>query len=421
MKYIRNLFLASLIALAAICTYPSCSIAEQSNDSLTMTKEDYEKLLKRVKELEDELKRLKKLESELSELRKKIEEAAPPEDNDEVGLVTEEPRKFLNLFGERSDDVPSLDLYGFFSVSFNYSNRMKRGRFTFDGIELEPRFNLFEELQVGIDLEFREPNPDEDDLYVEQAFVSWAPYAEKRFEVTMGRYNSIVGIEAPDQSRNLLATHSYMYNYLLPADQTGLIVALGGGGDWRFFTAVSNSFGYNDKGQRISTDNNYDKTWTVRAEYRPGELTAIGLNLIAGPEKDDDNSDYRYTVDLDFQCACHDVYYIGVEVLYGFEENELGENPSWWGAMGIVNFKFSKALDVSLRLEYLDDLDEGSRLGKLSTGYGPRIWSGALALRFHPLTNMDFVLEYKVDGGTSEYFEPDNTQRTFTVSVTVEF
>ena len=420
MKFKFRLLLPFLVFLLVMSQGITCAIAETNNTAQPASKEDVEKLLKRIQELEAEIGRLKKLERELAELKAAVEKAIPPEETDEINLVVEPPRKFLGLFGEQTDTVPSLDLSGFMTVSFKYTNIEKRGRFTFDVIEIDPRFNLFEELQVVVDLEFREPTPEEDDFYVEQAFVAWAPYADNSLEITMGRFNSILGIEKPDPPNNFLASHSFLYNKMLPADQTGAMIAYEAG-DMRLFFAATNSFGYDNSGERISTDNNFDKTWTVRLEYRPSEQMALGLNLIAGPEHDDDNSQYRYTIDADFQCACVDVYYLGVEVLYGFEESEIGNEPSWWGVMGIANYTFSQQLEVSLRLEYVDDFDGGAKLGATAPGRGPRIWSGALALRFHPLTNMDFVMEYKVDGGDDAYFEPDNNQRTFSVMVTVEF
>ena len=396
------------------------AIAEEQSDTITIPRSEFEAIQKRLKELEAEMKKMRRIEKELKELKKKFERIAPSVESGEESLVIEPPRKFLGLFGEISETVPSLDLSGFVTVSYRHTNIENRGRFTFDVVEINPRFNLFEELQIGMDMEFSEPTPDEDDFYVEQAFIRWVPYTDKPFEITMGRFNSILGIEHPDPSNRLLATTSLLTANFIPGDQTGAVIAWKRD-NFRVFLAAANSFGYNNKGERISTDNNFDKTWTVRVEWRPADLKALGVNFVAGPERDGNNHDYRYVVDLDYQCACEDVYYVGLEFLYGFEENEIAGDASWWGMMGIFNYRFSQQLDASVRLEYVNDADGGSQLGILSSGRGAKLWSAALALRFHPLTNMNIVLEYRHDNGTDEFFVSEEFQNTFSVQVTVTF
>ncbi len=412
-----------LLALLSLSFALPAARAEEGGDSSTVTvsRKEYEELLRRLRRMEDELKRLRRVERELDSLRRKLEESEGKTAEDEQPVVVvEEPRRFLGLFGEKSETVPSLDLSGFITVAYRYSNAEEHGRFTFDGIEVETRFNVFEELQVGADIEFREALPDEDDFYVEQAFIAWAPWMDRQVEITMGRFNSIVGIEAVDPPDKLLVSDSLFTEHLVPGDLTGAMVA------WRLntlrlFLACTNSAGFDDEGRRISNDNNYDKTWTVRLELRPGEREAFGLNLMAGPEHDDNNHDYRYTADVDYQCFCDEVYYAGFELQFGVEENAAGHNPSWWGVMGVFNYTFSKRMDFSVRAEYVDDSDGGARFGLLPSGKGPKLWSTAFALRFHPLTNMNIVLEYRLDSGDDEYFDAGHAERMFSAQVSVRF
>jgi hypothetical protein len=393
-----------------------CACAE--DETVTMTKQQYEELMKRLANLEKEVEKLKKAQQEIEQEKKEEVTKQPTE---EEAVVVEPARKFLGLFGEESETVPSLDLAGHICVKFEYSNLEREGRFTFSSLEVSPRFNLFEELQVGADVDFSEPSPSEDDLYVEQAYIAWAPYAEKRFEVTMGRFNSIIGIESSDAPDSFLASRSFVAEYLTPGDQTGIMVAYGYH-DVNLFGAMTNSYGYNEAGDKISSDNNNDNTWTVRVEFRPSERSAVGINALVGPEQDDNDKDYRVTMDVDFQFSAADFFYIGGEVLYGVEEFSEDSDASWLGAMLIGNFTFSKMLDVSLRIEYLDDLDSGTRLGKTKAdGYGYRVWSSAVALRYHPLTNLDIKLESRYDGGDEGFYDPESHKSTFSVQVSVKF
>ncbi|MDZ7816808.1 MAG: outer membrane beta-barrel protein [Planctomycetota bacterium] len=416
---------ALTIFFAALLFVSPNAAAEQDatdseSDTVTLTREQYQKLLERLDKLEKEVKDLKETADEKKKPSTEHDETVPGE-VDEADVVVEPPRKFLGLFGDQSEGVPSLDLSGFIVVEFGYTNFEKDGRFNFEGIEIEPRFNLFEELQVGADLEFSEPRKNEDDFYVEQAYIAWAPYYDRQLELTMGRFNSIIGIEDPDPARNLMATESFFSEHLIPADQTGLMVA------YRFrsirlFGVASNSFGYDDAGDRIASDNNRDNTYTGRFEWRPSDDHAIGLNIVAGPERDLNNHDYRVTFDIDYQHAVKDFYYIGLEVLYGTEENDSGNDPSWFGAMAIANFDFSKQLDTAIRLEYVDDSDGGARFKSTDgNGNGSKVWSAAAALKFHPLDNMDIVLEYRFDSGDEGFFEPEDNRKTFTIEVRVTF
>ncbi|GAB4150254.1 MAG: hypothetical protein Kow00107_00700 [Planctomycetota bacterium] len=410
-KYALTIFVLLLLFV------PGSSFAE--DETVTLTKKQYEELLQRLDKLEKEIERLKNEQKKLQEEKEKNEQ--PDKPAEEEAIVLEPPRKFLGLFGEESETVPSLDLSGHICVKFEYSNIEKQGRFTFSSLEVSPRFNLFEELQVGADLDFSEPRPDEDDFYVEQAYIAWAPYSEKQLEVTMGRFNSILGIEAPDPPDNLMASRSFMSEYLVPGDQTGVLIAYSYF-DVNLFAAMTNSYGYDGSGERISSDNNSDNTWTVRVEFRPSDDSSVGLNAVVGPEQDNDDKDYRVTLDLDAQFAVKDFFYIGGEMLYGIEEFSEGADASWFGGMLMGNFTFSKMLDVSLRLEYIDDLDGGTRFGKANSyGYGYRVWSSAIALRYHPLTNMDIKLEYRYDGGDEGYYAPETHKSTFSVQVSVKF
>jgi len=396
-------------------------LARGEDSAVALSKEDYQKLLKRIAEMEKEIDRLKNVEKELKQIKDRLDKAqeeAKPAD-EESPVTVEPPMKFLGLFGEESETVPSLDLSGNISVAFRYSNSLKRGQFTFEGLEIDPRFNLFDELQVGVDLHFTESDPTTDNFYVEQAFIAWAPYGGK-VELTLGRFNSIVGIEKPDPVLVFLPSRSIMRQSFDPGDQTGVLAAYALG-KFRIFTAITNSFGYNDLGQMISTDNNFDKTYTIRLEYRPSDASALGLNVVAGPEHDGDNRDYRWTVDVDFQHAIQGFFYVGAEAQWGTEEQKTGGNASWWSAQGIFNYTFSRALDASLRVEYANDRDGGARLGEISPSVGPSLYSFAVAVRFHPLTNMNIALEYRRDWGDDSYFAPETYHELVTIQFTVKF
>ncbi len=417
MKYLHLLLLGVLLATLLA---PRYCIAE-AEQTVTISRADYEKLLQRLDAMEKEIQRLKEVEKQLEALKKQVDEALPCPPEDETAVVLEPPRKFLGLFGEQTETIPSLDIAGHITVQFEYSNIEREGRFTFACVEIAARFNLFEELQVGVDLDFSEPRPNEDDFYVEQAFIAWAPWADSRMEFTAGRFNSVIGIEAVDAPFNIMASRSFMSTYLTPGDQTGVMLAWGSG-SVNLFGAMTNSYGFSDSGERISSDNNNDNTWTTRLEFRPGENSSFGLNAIIGPERDNNDSDYRVTLDLDAQMQEDDFYYLGFEVLYGFEEDATGADPSWLGAVAIGRYTFSKMLDISLRLEYLDDMDGGSRLRKVdAAGQGYRLWSSAVALSFRPLTNMDLTLEYRYDGGDEGFYAPEDDKRTFSVEVSVRF
>jgi len=101
----------------------------------------------------------------------------------------------------------------------------------------------------------------------------------------------------------------------------------------------------------------------------------LTVNYLGGPEKTDNDSDLRHTVDLIGRVALSPKVALGVELLGASEEGSAadGGSATWTGAAVYLRTDPTPRFALTLRAEMLDDQD-GNR-----TGTTQRLWEATLA------------------------------------------
>ncbi len=121
--------------------------------------------------------------------------------------------------------------------------------------------------------------------------------ADSGLELTFGKFLELAGSESAEATNNLLYSHSDIYTFLEPTTHTG------GMAKYIFNSQFFAYFGVVE-GWDVVEDNNTAETyiagggWSSKAQVAGHAQTQALLNIITGPERTDDDSDYRTLTDV---------------------------------------------------------------------------------------------------------------------------
>ncbi|MCE9590297.1 MAG: porin [Planctomycetes bacterium] len=177
--------------------------------------------------------------------------------------------------------------------------------------------------------------------------------------VKFGKYVTTLGSEVIDAPGNLFYSHSFLFGYAIPFTHTGVQLDYAINDKIGVYYGVT--FGYDQFG-----DINDTLTQMAGMSYKLNEKTTILFNAITGPEREDENTDYRTVFDTVVNYTITDSIIFSVNGDFG---NESGTNVegaagnNWMGVASYLTFKIiPDTLNVNLRAEYMRD-ETASRLG----------------------------------------------------------
>jgi hypothetical protein len=251
--------------------------------------------------------------------------------------------------------------------------------------------------------------------------------------LSFGRFDVPFGIERHDQQLNLTATTSEVHQFGRPDGMTGLQAS------YQFAPWLDASVWAVNRWESAAThdpfdDNNRDKSFGGRIGFTPlprEALLNIGLGGFWGPEQDDQSSEKRWVLDLDFTWTPIPRLLVAGEAIYGGEDEvstrEVGipvaaparvADRNWWGFYLLTHYDIRDWLGLSLRYGYFDDMD-GWRTGVeqvlQSVTIAPIIHLSRLipdlrpmgvtyARTRHPINWIDVKLEYRFNHSDRDVF-----------------
>jgi hypothetical protein len=195
--------------------------------------------------------------------------------------------------------------------------------------------------------------------------------------LSFGRFDVPFGIERHDEQLNLTATTSEVHRFGRPDGMTGFVAS------YFFAPWLDASAWIVNRWEGAAThdpfdDNNRDKSFGGRIGFTPfprERLLNIGIGGFWGPEQDDQASEKRWVLDLDFTWSPTPRLLLAGEVIYGGEDQvttrEVGipvaeparmDSRNWWGLYVLGHYEINDWLGLSLRYGYFDDQD-GARTG----------------------------------------------------------
>lgn len=219
--------------------------------------------------------------------------------------------------------------------------------------------------------------------------------------VKLGKYVTTLGYEVIDAPGNPLYSHSYLFGFAIPFTHTGIQL------DYQPMDTLKVYYGLVRGWDVVTRDPNSSFSHMLGAAIKPSEEMNFLLNLITGPETEEENN-YRTVVDLVASWQPLKEWSFALNVDVGHERLPDTRGSLWWGVAGYLTHRWSAALAATVRAEYLRDETEtrisGAKdLTELTLGLELHPVKGFKNLRFRPELRWDHALSRRpFDNGSKK-------------------
>ncbi len=193
--------------------------------------------------------------------------------------------------------------------------------------------------------------PGTDSFDVTEAYVSYNAAIGKGLRFDLGKMVTYHGAEVIEAIDNPNYSRSLLFNYAIPFTHTGLKVS------YAFSDALNASL-HIVNGWDNSTDNNKGKTYGLSVGFTPAEAFSTTVNLMSGPEQDNNNSNKRDLVDVVATIKPIKKLSLILNGDYGREQNAAVSNTEpavWSGIAGIAKYEMDDKYSVAVRAESFRD------------------------------------------------------------------
>lgn len=245
-----------------------------------------------------------------------------------------------------------------------------------------------------------------------QAYVDIVPV--QNITIRAGKMVTHMGYETINPTTNPLYSHAYLFGYAIPFTHTGVMVM------WNATDKLTLMGGISRGWEQALEDDNDAIDYIGQVKYVFSDKLTGYFNFVVGPEKPDNDDDWRVVVDGILTYAATDRLTFAVNADYGWEENSAadGGDAAWYGVAGYAGYKFTDRLTLNSRAEWFND-DDAAR------GLGTDVYEATLGLTVTPFPNdrvgsnlkvrpelrYDYADDSIFDGGT------ENSQLTAAVDV----
>ncbi|MEW6003248.1 MAG: porin [Nitrospirota bacterium] len=196
-----------------------------------------------------------------------------------------------------------------------------------------------------------------DEFDLTEAYIQYLASVGGGLKFTFGKFVTYHGAEVIEAKDNPNYSRSFLFNFAIPFTHTGLKISYP-------FSDALNASVHIVNGWDNFDDNNKGKTVGFSLGIIPIELLSMNLNLMYGPEKDDNNHDRRFLFDwVGTVKPVKNLTFI-LNADYATEEHSApdGDTAKWYGVAAIAKYDFNDRYSLSLRTEYFKDQD-GVRTG----------------------------------------------------------
>ncbi|MBI3848600.1 MAG: porin [Planctomycetes bacterium] len=220
--------------------------------------------------------------------------------------------------------------------------------------------------------------------------------------VRAGKCTTPIGAEVLEAPVNALYSHGFLYDFATPISHTGIDVSypLSDRTTVHYFLL---------RGWDVWIDNNDATSQMAGVSWTSDDQAwALTGNVITGPERRANDTDYRTLLDLIATHQWSEPFSSTVNADYAYEEGAAagGTDAGWWGISTYETYRFDPAIAATLRAEYFVDQD-GSRTGftadllEVTAGLDLVPFSSFKNLRLRPEVRWDHAFgDRPFDGGT---------------------
>jgi hypothetical protein len=235
-----------------------------------------------------------------------------------------------------------------------------------------------------------------------QMFVDLILPVGNGLDIRVGKFGTLLGYEVTNPTLNALYSHSFLFGFGVPISQSGALAI------YNLNDKVTLTGGVTRGWDQSTKDNNDAVDFLGQVKYVATEELTLYVNGSVGPQRADDNSDYRYEVEGIATYTPKDSQWTyALDSVLALDENAAlnGNNAYWYGAIGYVGYKINDGLTVNARGEWFRD-DGGSRLGTDAS-----FFEATLGLKVTPfaqdrvLSNLFFRPEIRWDYATKDFFD----------------
>lgn len=202
---------------------------------------------------------------------------------------------------------------------------------------------------------------DLEQLYV-QTFIGKGNKDGEGLDITFGKWVTPFGAEVIDAPGNTLFSRGLLFNFAIPFTHTGVKANYTFGPQASAYMAVV-------RGWDNWNDHNESPSYIVGGILNTAETVASGpraslaLNVITGPEQEDNTRDYRTVTDVVATYRWNDKLTQMLNFDYGTEANGTGTSASHWAGLAhYLTYAFTDTLAGTFRAEWFQDKD-GVRTG----------------------------------------------------------
>ena len=261
-----------------------------------------------------------------------------------------------------------LSFEGFVDMSYSHTDIDFPGgsesdnSFGIDQVEIDWLFN-FGKVTAQVDLEYEDNAEQGNETNVEQAFVSYD--LGNGSALTMGRYESMLGLEAKEPTGLYQFSTAYDGQSFLPQYGQG-VKYTGQSGDISYGVSLQDESFDNDGGQ-LGGDNNGTYSIEAAVALTSGNFT---YSLGGAFEDADENGDNSII-------NAHVTYVSGAWTLgaeYNVADIESDDNAEVDSWLVMANYAYSDCCSVTARISGVDGEDDGN--------FGPGSIDGAEALKY---------------------------------------
>jgi len=208
----------------------------------------------------------------------------------------------------------------------------------------------------------------ENQLDLTQLFIDVNVPVGNGLLVRIGKFVTIIGQEVIDPEGNSLFSHSFLFAFSQPLTHTGILASYNLTDEWAVMAGVTRGW------DQAFEDNNSAVDFLGAIKWAQSKDTTIILNVSAGPQRADNNDDWRILLDLVASHTVSDQLAIAVNADFGWEDNaairnnasgfpvRIDDTAIWWGIAGYAGYKISPELGLNGRIEWFHD-DDGARTG----------------------------------------------------------
>jgi len=248
----------------------------------------------------------------------------------------------------------------------------------------------------------------DDPFDLTEAYIDYVAPLGSGLKFRFGKFVTYHGAEVIEAKDNPNYSRGFLFNYAIPFTHTGLMVG------YSFSDAVSANL-HLVNGWDNTEDNNKGKTVGLGLGITPVDQFSMFVNLMYGPEQDDNNSDNRFLFDWVgiIKPASNLTFIMNTD--YATEEGAAadGGDAKWYGVSAVAKYDFSDLFSLALRGEYFKD-DDGVR-----TGTEQALKEITVTPEFRLAKNLIIRPEYRHDWSDEKVFDlaSEDSQDTIALGI----